>query len=280
VQKYFVTFAVMKKELEEFEVTFNEVLSSEVVSMDRILGYIASVKGKRLRPKLVFLAAELFGEANETTMRTALFVEMLHTATLIHDDVVDGSDFRRGLPSVKAKWDTNTAVLTGDYLLAKAMSLLAGPSDYPILHEMLEVAMKMSEGEMMQSGKQRTENGKRRTENEKELYIEIIERKTAQLIRACCLGGALSVLEEKTEDRRQKLELVGEFGLNLGLVFQMRDDILDNDDEMATVVAEQQLPLYLEKALKGLEALAPLVKSQEAWSQLRDLTVFCAERTH
>lgn len=262
----------MKKELEAFEVAFSEVLSSEVVSMDRILGYIASVKGKRLRPKLVFLAAELFGEANETTMRTALFVEMLHTATLIHDDVVDGSDFRRGLPSVKAKWDTNTAVLTGDYLLAKAMSLLAGPSDYPILHEMLEVAMKMSEGEIMQNGKLRAESG--------ELYLEIIERKTAQLIRACCLGGALSVLEEKTEDRRQKLELVGEFGLNLGLVFQMRDDILDNDDEMATVVAEQQLPLYLEKALKGLEAMAPLVKSQEAWSQLRDLTVFCAERTH
>ena len=198
VQKYFVTFAAMKKELEEFEVAFNEVLSSEVVSMDRILGYIASVKGKRLRPKLVFLSAELFGDPNETTMRTALFVEMLHTATLIHDDVVDGSDFRRGLPSVKAKWDTNTAVLTGDYLLAKAMSLLSGPSDYPILHEMLEVAMKMSEGEMMQSGKLKAESGK--------LYLEIIERKTAQLIRACCLGGVLSVLEEKTGDRRQETE--------------------------------------------------------------------------
>lgn len=262
----------MKNELEAFEVAFSEVLSSEVVSMDRILGYIASVKGKRLRPRLVFLTARLFGEPNETTMRTALFVEMLHTATLIHDDVVDGSEFRRGQPSVNAHWDTNTAVLTGDYLLAKAMSLLSGPSDYPILNEMLEVAMKMSEGEIMQNGKLRAESG--------ELYLEIIERKTAQLIRACCLGGALSVLEEKTEDRRQKLELVGEFGLNLGLVFQMRDDILDNDDEMATVIAEQQLPLYLEKALKGLDALAPMVEDQEAWAQLRELTVFCAERTH
>ena len=108
----------MKNELEAFELAFSEVLSSEVLSMDRILGYIASVKGKRLRPRLVFLTARLFGEPNETTMRTALFVEMLHTATLIHDDVVDGSEFRRGQPSVNAQWDTNTAVLTGDYLLA------------------------------------------------------------------------------------------------------------------------------------------------------------------
>ena len=273
MQKYFVTFAVMKNELEAFEVAFSEVLSSEVVSMDRILGYIASVKGKRLRPRLVFLTARLFGEPNETTMRTALFVEMLHTATLIHDDVVDGSEFRRGQPSVNAQWDTNTAVLTGDYLLAKAMSLLSGPSDYPILNEMLKVAMKMSEGEILQ-------NGKLSTENEKAIYLEIIERKTAQLIRACCLGGAMTVLEEKAEERRQKLELVGEFGLNLGLVFQMRDDILDNDDDLATAIAEQQLPLYLDKALKGLDALAPMVKDQEAWAQLRELTVFCAERNH
>ena len=268
----------MKKEMEAFEVAFGGVLSSEVVSVDRILGYVASVKGKRLRPKLVFLTAKLFGEPNDTTMRTALFVEMLHTATLIHDDVVDGAAFRRGLPSVNVRWDTNTAVLTGDYLLAKAMSLLSGPSDYPILQEMLEVAMKMSEGEMMQNGKLRTENGKLKAENEKALYLEIIERKTAQLIRACCLGGAMAVLEEKSEDRRQKLELVGEFGLNLGLVFQMRDDILDNDDEVATAIAEQQLPFYLEKALKGLEALAPFVKDREAFDSLRELTVFCAER--
>lgn len=280
MQKYFVTFAVMKNELEVFELAFSEVLSSEVVSMDRILGYIASVKGKRLRPRLVFLTARLFGEPNETTMRTALFVEMLHTATLIHDDVVDGSEFRRGQPSVNAQWDTNTAVLTGDYLLAKAMSLLSGPSDYPILNEMLKVAMKMSEGEIMQNGKLRTENGKLKVENEKAIYLEIIERKTAQLIRACCLGGAMTVLDEKAEDRSKKLELVGEFGLNLGLVFQMRDDILDNDDIMATVIAEQQLPLYLEKALNALDALAPMVEDQEAWVQLRELTVFCAERNH
>lgn len=263
----------MKNDLETFEVAFSEVLSSDVVSMDRILGYIASVKGKRLRPKLVFLTAELFGEPNETTMRTALFVEMLHTATLIHDDVVDGSAIRRGQPSVNEQWDTTTAVLTGDYLLAKAMSLLSDPSDYLILREMLAVAMKMSEGEMMQSGKLKAEN-------ERAIYLEIIERKTAQLIRACCLGGAMSVIPKEAEDRSQKLEVIGEFGLNLGLVFQMRDDILDNDDIEATAIAEQQLPQYLDKALKALDALAPLVRSQEALSQLKELTVFCAKRNH
>lgn len=260
----------MKNEMEEFESMFREMISSETVPMDEILGYVSGVKGKRLRPMLVLLSARLFGEVNESTRRTALFVEMLHTATLLHDDVVDGSDQRRGQPSVNAQWDSRSAVLAGDFLLAKAMTLLSTPEDHRILKEMLDAAMAMSEGELMQS----EELGVR----SEEYYLDIIMRKTARLIRACCTGGAMSVMKEKTEDRRQELELMGDFGLHLGLVFQMRDDILDDDNSAITALAKQLLPEYKEKALKALAALTPFVTDQEVFSSLRELTLFCAKR--
>jgi octaprenyl-diphosphate synthase len=259
----------------------------------------------------VFLTARLFGEINDSTRRTAQFVEMLHTATLIHDDVIDESDIRRGQATVNAIWGNTTAVLSGDYLLTKAMKILSNPVDLEILQDMLSTVMMMVEGEMMQNGKRKTENGERKTdypdrglisvendseesdypdrglisveretENQKTNYLDIIERKTARLIRSCCVGGAMSVLSEKTEDRRQKLELIEEFGLNLGLVFQMRDDILDDDDHDNTVIAQRLLPEYLDKALNSLDNLAPWVKDQDILSRLRELTVFCAERNH
>ena len=156
--------------------------------------------------------------------------------------------------------------------------------------------MMMLEGEMMQNGKLRAENGKRRTENgypvrglisvERKTenrttnYLDIIERKTARLICSCCVGGALSVISEVTEDRSKKLELMGAFGLNLGLVFQMRDDILDDDDHENTRIAKQLLPEYLKKALNALDAMTPYISDQEALDSLRKLTVFCAERDH
>ena len=257
---------------ERFEKAFAAAMSSDTAPMEAVLRYVAGAKGKRLRPELVYLTARLFGEVNESTDRTALFVEMIHTATLIHDDVVDASDERRGQASVNARWDNTTAVLAGDFLLSKAMLLLSHPEDHAILEEMLRTTLAMSEGELMQNGERRTENG--------ELYLEIIERKTAQLIRACCVGGAMTVLSDNTEDRRQKLELIGEFGLNLGLVFQMRDDILDADNAEHVAMAELLLPEYIKKALKALEALTPFVTDQQALSSLKELIVFCAERNH
>ena len=130
---------------------------------------------------------------------------------------------------------------------------------------------------MMQYRRQETED---RSQKDSDFYLEVIERKTARLIRSCCVGGAMAVLTEETGDRSKKLELMGDFGLNLGLVFQMRDDILDDDDHENTLIAQRLLPEYLEKALKALEALAPYVKDQEALASLRSLTVFCAERNH
>ena len=141
----------MENELERFERAFEAVMTSDVLPMDAMMRYVTSVPGKRLRPRLVFLSARLFREVNDITRRTALFVEMFHTSTLNHDDVVDGSDTRRGQASLNAHADSKSAVLAGDYLLAKALAQLSHPEDHQILQEMLQVAMLMSEGELLQS---------------------------------------------------------------------------------------------------------------------------------
>ena len=259
----------MKNEMEDFELRFAEALSGSVLPMDEVLRYVEAARGKRLRPRLVLLTASLFGEINDTTRRTALFVEMLHTATLVHDDVVDGSDTRRGQPSVNARWNSRVAVLAGDHLLAKAIRLLSNPEDHLILKEMLDVAMMMSEGELLQF---RVESLELR-EGAVKTYLDIITRKTALLLRACCVGGALSVGASQ-----EVIDKIGEFGLNFGLVFQMRDDILDHDSEETTALAEQLIPEYLDKTLKALDALAPYTINKEALSSLRELAVFCATR--
>ena len=261
-------------------------MASDVVPMDAMLRYVSAVRGKRLRPQLVFLSARLLGEVNDMTRRTALFVELFHTATLIHDDVVDGSDTRRGQASLNARFDSRSAVLAGDYLLAKALSKLSAPSDHEVLREMLAVAMSMSEGELLQSASPSGDASSVTAESlqptaspsgdaSSVTYMEVIERKTARLIRACCVGGALSVHASS-----DAINTLGEFGLNLGLVFQMRDDILDNDDPMAAALARQLLPEYLGKALKALDALTPFIKDKDAQDALRELTLFCAERNH
>lgn len=223
-----------------FERKFAAVMSSPTLPMDEVLRYVREGKGKRLRPKLVFMAAKLFGEVNESTWRTALFVELLHTATLVHDDVVDASDERRGQPSVNAKWDNKTAVLCGDHLLSKAMLVLSDPADNKILVEMLNTALAMSEGELMQNRRQKTEDGR-------EDYLNIIERKTARLMKACCIGGALSVGATK-----EQVAAVGEFGLNYGMMFQLRDDIADDEN---VALAKALLPLYEEKTWGTLKTL-------------------------
>ena len=257
--------------MELFEAEFAKVMSCETLPMDKVVRYVAGPKGKRLRPLLVFQTAKLLGGINDATRRTALFVELVHTATLVHDDVVDGSKMRRGQPSVNERWDNMTAVLAGDYLLSKAMLVLSDPADHQILVEMLETALAMSEGELMQLRGERLE-----VKGESEAvqdYLEIITRKTARLIRACCVGGALSVGASQA-----LIDKVGDFGLNLGLVFQMRDDIMDNDNPVVTALAEQLLPEYLDKTLKSLSILESMVEKGPAFDELKALAVFCAER--
>ena len=240
-------------ELAQFEAFFEKTMKAETEPMNSIMHYVLDSRGKRMRPTLVLLSAKLFGEINEQTLRAATFVEMVHSATLIHDDVVDDSNLRRNHASVKARFGNLSAVLAGDYLLAKAMLLLAHPNDYAILQEMLHTAAAMSEGELMQNQNQSN-------------YIDIITRKTAMLMRSCCVAGALSVNVSP-----EQVQQIADFGMNFGILFQLRDDILDSEN---VAQAQVLLPIYHEKTLKALEGFPP----SEIAAALRDLTVFCAER--
>lgn len=243
----------IRAELTQFEAFFEKTLNADTEPMNAIMQYVCQTHGKRLRPLLVLLGAKLFGEVNEQTLRAAAFVEMVHNATLIHDDVVDDDDQRRGQDSVKAHFGNLSAVLAGDYLLAKAMLLLMEPADRAILQEMLRTTAAMSEGELMQSTRSLD-------------YLNIITRKTALLMRSCCASGALSV-----NATPEQVQQIADFGLNFGILFQLRDDLLDSENEEQ---AQALLPVYYEKALKALEGFAP----SEITEALRDLTVFCAER--
>lgn len=240
-------------ELEQFEIFFEQTLHAETEPMDSIMHYVLETKGKRLRPILVLLSARLFGSINERTFRAATFVEMIHSATLIHDDVVDDANTRRGQPSVNVRFGNHSAVLAGDYLFAKAMLVSEYPSDHYILQEMLRTASTMSEGELLQN-LQSTD------------YLDIITRKTAMLMRSCCTVGALSV-----DATSQQVNQIGAFGLNFGILFQLRDDLLDGENTDKAMV---MLPIYLEKAMQSLNDL----KSSETLEILKALTVFCAER--
>ena len=182
----------IRAELTQFEAFFAQTLKADTEPMDSIMRYALETKGKRLRPILVLLGAKMFGEVNELTLRAATFAEMVHTATLIHDDVVDDDDRRRGHASVKARFGNLSAVLAGDYLLAKAMLLLA--NDTAILNEMLRTTAAMSEGELMQGAVGLSYHGSR-NDNPNESgchdvtalqnnYLDIITRKTAMLMRS------------------------------------------------------------------------------------------------
>ena len=265
-------------ELAQFEVFFEQTMKADTEPMDSIMRYVQETKGKRLRPILVLLSARLFGTIGELTLRAATFVEMVHSATLVHDDVVDDADQRRGRASIKAHFGNLSAVLAGDYLLAKAMLLLSNPKDIDILNEMLRTTAAMSEGELLQNatrslspskgrGKEFEAYRNRPFDKLRDLnYLDIITRKTATLLRSCCVAGALSVNASP-----KQVQQIADFGLNFGILFQLRDDMLDDEN---TEQAKALLPSYYEKTLKALEGFAP----SEITTALRDLTVFCAER--
>lgn len=268
--------APIKADLERFEAFFEHTLRVDTTPMDTIMRYVLETRGKRLRPMLVLFSAKLFGEVNENTLRAATFVEMMHSATLLHDDVVDDSDQRRGQASVKACFGNRSAVLAGDYLLAKAMLLF---DDSNMLHEMLQTAAAMSEGELMQNTIGLSYHGNRFNENPQmrlpqcdsptKRYLDIITRKTAMLMRSCCAVGAMSV-----KASQKQVQQVSDFGLSFGQLFQLRDDILDADDTENLSLAQELLPKYLQKTLDSLQILP----ESEIRNALQELTLFCAER--
>jgi octaprenyl-diphosphate synthase len=211
---------IIADELRIFETRFKDSVKSTVPLIDRIMRYIVKTKGKQMRPMFVLLSAKLSGTINESTYRAASLVELLHTASLVHDDVVDEAMERRGFFSVYALWKAKASVLVGDYLLAKGMLLSLDNDDFRILQIMSRAVKEMSEGELLQMEKARSLN------LDEELYYRIIRHKTASLLASACAAGAYSTShsEETTEKMRK-------FGELVGVAFQIKDDLFDYGHE-------------------------------------------------
>lgn len=207
---------VISEELVTFQAHFREAMKSRVALLDRIMQYIVKRKGKQLRPMFVLLSAKLGGDVNDSTYRAASLVELLHNATLVHDDVVDDSMERRGFFSINALWKNKIAVLVGDYLLTKGLLLSLNNRDYQVLQILSEAVKQMSEGELLQIEKSRNLNLK------ESIYYEIINGKTASLLASACAAGALT-----TFDSPEQVEKLRLFGQKTGMAFQIKDDLFD-----------------------------------------------------
>jgi octaprenyl-diphosphate synthase len=206
----------VETEMAEFERYFGRTMRSDIPLLNIILNYILRRKGKQMRPLLVFLTAKLNGKIVESTYIAATCIELLHTASLVHDDVVDDAHERRGSLSINALWNSKIAVLLGDYLLSSGMHICVEKSRYDMLEIISEAVKSMSEGELLQLQKARKLNIK------EEDYYKIIISKTAALLSACTACGARSVSEDL-----ETIQLMKDFGENIGIAFQIRDDILD-----------------------------------------------------
>ncbi len=207
---------IINAELTEFEAYFKEAVKSKVPLLDRIMSYIVKRKGKQLRPMFVLLSAKLGGEINTASYRAASLVELLHTATLVHDDVVDEAFERRGFFSINALWKNKVAVLVGDYLLSKGLLLSLDNGDFKILQLMSRAVKMMSEGELLQMEKARN------LDIHENLYYDIINGKTASLLASACAAGASTTFTNDSNIEQMRL-----FGEKVGMAFQIKDDLFD-----------------------------------------------------
>jgi octaprenyl-diphosphate synthase len=206
----------IKPELEKFNELFKQSLKSKVGLVDMVAKYIIRQKGKKIRPLLVLLSAKIAGGINDRSYRGAVLVELLHTATLVHDDVVDNAEKRRGMWSINKVFKNKVAVLMGDYLLSRGLMIAVDGKDFDFLGVITNTVKRMSEGELLQIQKTR------KLDIDEETYFKVISDKTASLLETCCHIGALSAT-----DNKEYHEAMRTFGLNMGMAFQIRDDILD-----------------------------------------------------
>ena len=211
-----ISQAILHEELIIFEKKFREAVKSQAPLLDRIMRFIVNRKGKQLRPMFVLLSGKLCGGVNEPAYRAASLVELLHTATLVHDDVVDESLERRGFFSTYALWKTKISVLVGDYLLAKGLFLSLEHGDFRVLQLLSNAVQKISEGELLQLEKSRSLN------LSEELYFDIIRAKTASLLSSSCAAGAFAASQNEALS-----EKMGVFGEKVGIAFQIKDDLFD-----------------------------------------------------
>jgi octaprenyl-diphosphate synthase len=235
---------VIGKELDEFEIRFRAAMKSTVPLLDKITYYLIKRRGKQLRPMLVFFSAGIHGKINDSTYRAAALIELLHNATLVHDDVVDDTYKRRGAFSINALWKNKIAVLVGDYLLSRGLLLAVNDNEFQLLQLVSTAVKKMSEGELLQIEKTRKLNI---TESE---YFEIIANKTASLVAACCASGTAS-----TGSKEEIVKRMWDMGEMLGIAFQIKDDLLDYEigydigKPTGTDIKEKKLSLPLIFAL-------------------------------
>ena len=236
----------IQQEMLLFEKKFKDSLNSKVPLLDKILHYIVKRKGKQMRPMFVFLSGKLFGEINESSFRAASLIELLHTATLVHDDVIDDANMRRGFFSINALWKNKIAVLVGDYLLSKGLLMSLENEEYDLLQIVSKAVKEMSEGELLQIEKAR------KLDIEEDVYLEIIRQKTATLIAACCACGAVTAKQDK-----ETIERMRKFGELVGVAFQMKDDLFDyyNEDVIGKPtgidIKEQKMTLPLIYTLRN-----------------------------
>ena len=238
----------IQQEMLLFEKKFKDSLNSKVPLLDKILHYIVKRKGKQMRPMFVFLSGKLFGQINESSFRAASLIELLHTATLVHDDVIDDANMRRGFFSINALWKNKIAVLVGDYLLSKGLLMSLENEEYGLLQIVSKAVKEMSEGELLQIEKAR------KLDIEEDVYFEIIRQKTATLIAACCACGAVTAKQD-----RETVERMRKFGELVGIAFQMKDDLFDyyNEDVIGKPtgidIKEQKMTLPLIYTLRNCD---------------------------
>src|SRR5205085_11147047 len=235
-------------DIDAFEERFKSSMQSSVPLLDRITHYIVKRKGKQIRPMFVFFSAGICGGITDATHRGAALVELLHTATLVHDDVVDESLERRGFFSINALWKNKIAVLVGDYLLSKGLLLSTDAGDFKHLHILSEAVKQMSEGELLQIEKARKLNLK------EDIYFEIIRSKTASLLSSACCVGAWSTSKDEVISEKMKL-----FGEKVGIAFQIKDDLFDYGKEdvgkpTGNDIKEKKLTLPLIYTLNKIDA--------------------------
>ena len=244
--------APIAREMEEFEQKFRASMQTRVLLLDKIMTYIVKRKGKQMRPMFVFLSAGTCGKITESTYRGASLIELLHTATLVHDDVVDDSNYRRGFFSVNALWKNKIAVIVGDFLLSRGLILAIENKDFQLLGIVSDAVKEMSEGELLQIEKAR------HLDITEEVYYEIIRQKTASLIASCCAVGASS-----SGASPEVVQTMRTFGERIGMAFQIKDDLFDfGEDEIGKPVGidikEKKMTLPLIYAL-----------SQSSWLEKR-----------
>lgn len=268
----------IKSELESFNQIFRESLRSNVGLVDLVTRYIIRQKGKKIRPLLVLLSAKVSGGINERSYRGAVLVELLHTATLVHDDVVDNADKRRGLWSINKVFKNKVAVLMGDYLLSKGLLIAMEGKDFDFLEVITNTVKRMSEGELLQIQKTR------KLDIDEETYFRVISDKTASLIETCCTIGAMSA-----SSNPEYISAMKDFGKNLGISFQIRDDILDYEGSLSVFgkrtggdIKEKKITLPLIYSLNQVSAnkaadIRKIIKNGKDKSNIDEVINFVRE---